>query len=368
MIAFIDDSLATALADCIADYQSIAGRTVANADPEMLVINAMALRVSKLRTQINYAANQNLLAFASGAALEELAAKFNVYRLPASPAVVTISFTAISGAPDQVVPAGTQVKSQDGAVIFATNADLSIPSGTPSASVDCTCLTAGAIGNNYVSGTVNVIVDPLANIASAANTNTSTGGNDEETDDALRARIPLANATFSVAGPSDAYIYFAKTASPSIIDVSWTQPVPGTVNIYVLLAGGVIPDSALLDNVQAICSDKKVRPLNDTVVALAPTAVNYSITANLKVKSGYNSAAIAAQVTSNLNAFVNVWTKGLGALGVDVVVSQLKTQCMIVPGMYDVDFGSLADISIDDTQFANCTGVTVNISAIVDEA
>jgi phage-related baseplate assembly protein len=367
-VVFVDDSLETALADCISDYETIANRKLGNADPEMLMANALALRVAKLRTQINYAANQNLLAFASGAALDELAAKYGVFREDPGAAVVAIKFFAVAGAPDQVIPAGTRVKSQDGLVLFATNVDLPITSGSPSGTVDCTCLTAGIIGNGYLSGMINLIVDPQPYATSASNTDTSTGGSDAESDDQLRARIPLANATFSVAGPEDAYKFFAKTASPSIIDVSITRPVPGTVALYVLLAGGVIPDTALLDQVEAICSDKKKRPLNDTVIAEAPTAVNYSITANLTIKSGFNSSAISAQVGANLNAFVNLWTGGLGALGVDVVVDQLKGQCMSVAGMYSVDFDGLTDINIDDTQFANCTGVTVNVSAIVNES
>lgn len=366
-IVFVDDSIETAQADCIADYEAIAGRTLGNADPEMLIINAFAYRVAKLRSQINFVGNQNLLAFASGAALDELAAKFGIFRLDASAALATIQFTTVSGAPDLVIPAGTRVKSQDGLVLFATNTDLSIPMGAIAASVDCTCLTTGIIGNGYLTGMITIIVDPVPYVTAATNTATTTGGSDDETDDQLRARVPLASSTFSVAGPHDAYVFFAKSASPSIIDVSVTTPIPSNVNIYPLLAGGIIPDSALLDLVAAVCSDKKVRPLNDVVNVLAPTQVNYSINAALTVKAGGNTSAIATQVATNLNAFVNVWTGGLGALGVDVVLDQLIGQCMSVANMYSVDFGGLTDISIDDTQFAYCTGVNVTVAAVVNE-
>jgi len=366
-IQFVDDSVDTALADAINDYQSISGRTLGNADPEMLLINAFAYRMAKIRTQINYVGNQNLIANATGAALDELAAKFDVFRLDPSAAEVAILFTTVAGAPTLVIAAGTQIKSQDGLVLFATNADLTILTGAITGTVDATCTTPGVIGNGYLSGMVSIIVDPQPFVTTASNTSTTTGGSDAETDDQLRIRIPLASSTFSVAGPYDGYVYWAKTASPSIIDVSITTPVPGTVNIYPLLADGVIPDSAILDLVEGVCSGRKVRPLNDTVVAVAPTAVNYSLTASITVLANFNTTAVSAQVLANLNAFVNVWTNGWGALGYDIIVDQLIGQCMNVPGVYSVDFGGLTDTILDDTEFSNCTGVTVNVVGVVSE-
>lgn len=528
MIQFVDDSPQTALADCIADYQSIAGRTLGNGDPEMLLINAFSYRLSLARKQMNYVGNQNLISFASGLALEQIGMKFGTFRLDASSALVTVTFSITAGAPTLVIPAGIRVKSQDGAVTFQTIALTNVSSGTPSIDVDCICLATGVIGNGYTPGLINNLVDPIAYVTGAVNDNTSTGGSDQETDDQLRVRIPLANATFSVAGPVDAYKYFAKSADASIVDVSvmsgvvagqiatsalhaggngylvgdlftvngGTLPAAGkvvtvlaaaihtysldgggtgyavndtftvngggvlatgkvltvsgstvtafaiitmgagystgsgisvtntlgsgigltiniltiadstivatyaiinkgsgystgsgvatttttgagaglkidistvislmTVKIYPLQAGGVIPNTALLDAVVSICSDKKVRPLTDNVMALAPTAVNYNLTVNLTLKKNAPPGTQGIVLT-NLNGFVNQWSN---ALGVDLILNQFRGQCM-VPGVYNVDIPSFtADVTIADNEFGNCTGVVVNVASVVDE-
>jgi len=365
-IQFVDDTPETVLADAIADYQSIAGRDVGQADPEMLIINSFAYRGAIFLKNLNYVGNQNLIRFATGLALEQLAVKFGVYRLPASPAKVVINFTITVGAPTLVIPAGTRVKTQNGSALFQVDEDTTVESGTTDIDINCTCLAPGTVGNGFVAGLINVIVDPVAYVTGASNTETSTGGSEEESDEQMRARVPLANATFSVAGPEDAYRYFALSANSSIVDINIPNPtpVPGTVFIYPLLADGVVPGMSELDAVAEACSDKKVRPLNDTVSVLAPTKIEYSIIATLAVKKGFNSEEKRAAVEDNINGFVNNWTN---ALGVDIKRNQIIGKCMI-PGVFDVDLTGLTDdIAIADNEFGYCTSVTVTVGSIVDE-
>lgn len=366
-IQFVDDDPVAAQTQAIADYEAIAGRSLGNADPERLVISAFALRLAQVYSQINATGNQNLVRFATGVALEEIGYKFGIFRLPAASALVTLQFT-INTTGAVTIPAGTRVKSGDGAVLFATDAIYVAAAGTSprTVEVNATCLTEGLAGNGYVAGMINSIVDPIAYVTAAVNADTSTGGSAVETDDQLRARIPIANATFSVAGPHDAYVYFAKTADAGIVDVNVTTPVPGTVAIYPLLDGGVVPGGAVLDAVLAICSDKKVRPLTDTVTVLAPTEVTFGITANLTLKSNAMPGTAAA-VAAALNAFVNQWKTGLGRLGVDVVVDQLTAVAMLA-GVYSVDFPTVpVDISIADNEFAKCTSVLAHVVGVADE-
>ena len=361
-IQFVNDDPATILAAEITRYQGLSGRVLGNGDPEMLVITSFAYRLAQIYQSINITANQNLLRFASGPALDALAEKFGVYRLPAAAATCLIQLNIVGGAPTLTIPSGMRIKSQDGLVMFAVNESTVVTTGTSTVVLLCTCLTPGIVGNGYTSGMINIIVDPQPYVASATNTETSTGGSDVETDDELRARVPLANATFSVAGPEEAYQYFAKTADAAIMDVSVVTGPPGTVTIYALLDGGVIPGSGVLDAILAICDDKKVRPLTDTVLAVAPTEVDYSITANLAIKAGYNSSTITDAVTSNLLGFTADY-----ALGKDILGRKLTQLCMDVAGMYDVDLGGFTDVYCDDTQFAKCTSITVNVVEIVNE-
>lgn len=362
-IKFVDDDPNKVLADAIADYERISGRTLGAADPEMLLINSFAYRGAIYLNQLNYVGNQNLISFASGLPLEEIVKKLNVFRLDPSAASVVMRFSLVTGAPTLVIEQGTRVKSGDGSAVFAVNEDTTVTSGTSTVDINCTCVTPGEVGNGYTPGLINIIIDPMPYVTGAVNIETSTGGSDDESDDQLRARGPLATATFSVAGPEDAYIYFAKSASPSIVDVS-VVCTAAYIRIYPLLAGGVEPGTSELDAVLEICSDKKVRPLNDIVLAIAPTRIDYSITVILAIKKGFNSSQIQEQVQRNLNGFVNRWNN---ALGRDIKRNQHIGQCM-VPGVFDVTLtGLVSDIAISPTQFGYCTGVTVTVGSIVDE-
>ena len=49
----------------------------------------------------------------------------------------------------------------------------------------------------------------------------SSGGEDEESDDSFAGKIFLAPSSYSVAGPDDAYVYWVKTFSTEILDVSY---------------------------------------------------------------------------------------------------------------------------------------------------
>lgn len=366
MVQFVDDSPEVALAECIADYESVVNKKLGYSDPEMLVITQFAYRIAKLRTQLNYVGNQNLISYATGAALEEKAIAYGTYRLPASYATVSVEFAITTGAPDLVIPAGMRIKSGDGKVLFEVNEDTNVPTGEATASADCTCLTAGEAGNGYVPGNINLIVDPQPYVESVVNTSTSSGGSDEETDDQLRVRIPLAASTFSVAGPEDAYIYWAKTVNPAIVDVSTETNPPGTVNVYVLLEGGVIPDSSVLTAVEEKLSGKKLRPLNDTVVAMAPIGVDFVIDARVDIKKGYNGADVLAKCNANLTAVVSNFKNKLGK---DIIVKSYESLCMQVEGVYNVTIPALSggDVTISKGEYANCTACSATLNTVVDE-
>lgn len=120
------------------------------------------------------------------------------------------------------------------------------------------CTTAGTIGNDWLAGQISKLVDPLPWVSKVENITTSSGGIDIETDDNYRERIRQAPEKFSVAGPSGAYEYWARTAHQSIIDVSIISPAPGEVEIRPLLEGGEIPGQEILDAVAEVCSDEKL--------------------------------------------------------------------------------------------------------------
>src|SRR5882762_9378368 len=81
------------LADMVAAFQAAAGRTLQPAQVERLLINLYAYRESLVRNAIQYAAQQNLLAFASFPMIDYLGQLLGVARLQAQPATTTLQFS-----------------------------------------------------------------------------------------------------------------------------------------------------------------------------------------------------------------------------------------------------------------------------------
>lgn len=347
-----------------ADYEQMTGRTLYPGQVEQLLINAFAYREYLLRSQINDAARMNLVEFSRAPFLDHLGLLVGVRRLTASAAVCTLKFTFTPGHGALTVPAGIRVQSIDGQVVFITNSSVSIAAGDDEALVNAACAADGVSGNGYEPGKVSVILDPQPYLQSAENINLTVGGADAESDDDLRTRIRLAPETFSNAGSRGAYEYFARSANPAIADVSITSPEPGVVNIYPLLTGGEIPNQAVLDDVEAVCSGEKVRPLTDTVNVLAPGEITFEIDVELTLLTGTIDSEIVDTVTKKLEEYA---LTRRNKIGLDVVVESIIRKSM-QQGVYSVTVNQpAATIVVLPDEVAKCTGVNVTVGGYSDE-
>lgn len=359
---FVDNDVNAIVEEMVAFYESATGRVLQPAQIERLLINGFAYRESLLRAAIQDAAVQNLVDFARAPVLDYLGALVGVTRLPASSAECTLEFTLVNGHTGVTVPAGTRVQSTDGKVVFVTSEALNVISGDTSASVSAICQTAGTTGNGYAVGTISDLLDPQAFIVSVENTDQSAAGSDAETDDELRERIKLAPGSFSNAGSSGAYKYWAKSANPSIIDVAVSSPTPGTVLILPLMSDGSITPQAVLDDVYAACNDEKIRPLTDTVLVEYPTRIDFTLNIKLTLYDTADGATVTDAVEEALDAFLLAKRQTLGQ---DIVGTQVIKTCH-VDGVYEVDLTTFTDISVADGEFAYCTGYTITIENYVN--
>jgi phage-related baseplate assembly protein len=357
---FVEHDAAAIREEMIAYYQASTGKTLQPAQPEMLVINALAYREFLYRYKVDAAAKQNLVAFATAPILDYLGQLVGVERLAPSKAVAVLNFELVNGHGDIVIPQGLRVATTDGRVVFETNVATEVLTGTQNVDVECTAMTEGAIGNGYVPGTISVIQDPQPYITLAENTDVSAGGGDAETDEQLRERIKLAPSVFSVAGSRGAYEFWAKTASPQIIDVAVRSEVPGRVEIYPLMESGNTP-AAIITAVEQICDGEKVRPLTDTVVVAAPTAVDYTLTVNLTL---LNTATQSVELSKANTAAAAYIAGRRSKLGQDIVRSKI-IEALASDGLYKVDVASPStDLVLDVNEYANNTGLTINIVGI----
>jgi phage-related baseplate assembly protein len=361
------------LADMIAAFETAAGRKLQPAQVERLLINLYAYRESLVRNAIQYAAQQNLLAYAVFPMIDYLGGLFGVSRLSAVGATTALQFTLAAPLTVQyVIPAGTLAGTSDGLFAFATDTEAIIQPGTLSTTVTATATTVGPDANGYLPGQVNVLLNPSAQLASVSNTTVSSGGSAPETDDHYRARIQAAPNQFSVAGPANAYRYWALSADPSIIDVQVVSSAPGTIDVFILTGPiSVQPASApnnvgiagatILQKVQSLLSSDTVRPLTDTVIVHPVTEVDYSIAGTIVLYADADPTATMAAANA---AAVQFAINQASRIGRDIVISQLVA-ALSVPGVYEViltspvDGSGLLSLSTIPGNWANCTSISL---------
>src|SRR6202043_2511956 len=97
------------LADMIVEFEAAAGRTLQPGQVERLLINLYAYRETLVRNAIQYAGQQNLLAYASFPMIDYLGELLGVSRLGAQGAVTTLQFTLQNALTlPYTIPAGTR--------------------------------------------------------------------------------------------------------------------------------------------------------------------------------------------------------------------------------------------------------------------
>jgi phage-related baseplate assembly protein len=126
-----------------------------------------------------------------------------------------------------------------------------------------------------------------------------------ESDASLRLRVQLAPEGFSVAGPRNAYVFHALSASGQVKDVLVTSPASGEVLVTILSSVGNGSASApLLATVYEALNADDVRPLCDSVTVQSALPLNYAVTATLEFFPGPDPAVVLAAAQADIEAYV----------------------------------------------------------------
>lgn len=359
--SFIDRDGPAIEAELIAEWESLSGKPLYPAQVERLLISLIAHREFLVRVGIQYAATQNLVAFAEGDKLDELGKLTETARLQPQTSRCTIRFSRADTTTSMLIAAGTRVQNEAGGVTFSTLTPVTLGVGVSQVEAIAAATAPGTFANGFEIGSIQVMVAPIAGIT-ASNITVSNGGSDLESDARYRDRIQLAPNKFSVAGPVGAYQFWTLTADPSIIDAAVLNPARVQVKVYPLTTTGS-PSSEILSKVLAALDTQKTRPLTDLVEVLAPTEVQYAITANITLLS----TADAATLTAQLQAAASDYAAARRAkLGVNVVRSQLIA-ALSLPGVYQVELvAPAADEAIALNAWGNCTAITINLVGVSD--
>lgn len=179
-----------------------------------------------------------------------------------------------------------------------------------------------------------------------------------ESDDDFRLRVAGAFEGLSVAGPTGAYEYHAKSADGRVADASAISPSPAVVTVTVLSreGNGTAP-ADLLAVVDAALNDENVRPVADRVTVQSAAIVDYRVDATLFIYPGPEAEPIRVAAEARLAAFVSAQRR----LGRDIRQSALFA-ALHVEGVQRVMLSSPpADVVLNKTQAAYCTKYSITV-------
>ena len=179
-----------------------------------------------------------------------------------------------------------------------------------------------------------------------------------ESNEDFRVRIAAAFEGLSVAGPTGAYEYHAKSADGRVADASAISPSPACVTVTVLSRENTGEASAdLLAVVEAALNDEDVRPVADRITVQSAQIVDYQIEAELYLYPGPEAEPIRAAAESKLAAFVSAQSR----LGRDIRKSALYA-ALHVEGVQRVELlKPVADVVLDKTQAAYCSAHSITV-------
>lgn len=237
--------------------------------------------------------------------------------------------------------------------------------------IDLQAEEPGAFSNAEI-GHINQLATPLQGVT--VSNVTACIGNDGETDGELVTRCREAMARAAIAGPSDAYSYYAKTtfrpdgSSAGVTKVKIVQG-NGTVTVYLANSGGAVSsaDVALVNqNIQA-----NVVPTGYTATVLSATPQDVLISANIYLKQGSSYSTVNAQQAA-YTALVNYFSEfpiggsdiGTGGkLFLDVVIGILYSA---IPGeILQVEVTSPAsDVSVNQQNVLQLTSTTSSFTIL----
>lgn len=182
-----------------------------------------------------------------------------------------------------------------------------------------------------------------------------------ESDDNYRNRLALKPESYSVAGPTGAYMFHALSASGQIKSAAVTSPQGGTTEVFVLSrTGNGVPDVPLLATVAAALNAESIRPLSEEVIVSPGAAIEYALDIDLILFPGPSGEVVLQAV----NAALAEYAAAHHILGSDIIPSAIDAAAH-QPGVKKVTIASpLAEIVCGPGEAPYCTSIAVAIAGV----
>lgn len=338
--------------DIISTVEEEIGETLYQGDERRIFLEMIAYLFNVYTAQFNDRINQRTLEGATGDDLDALVELRGIERIESINATTTLRFHAIEGHEREVVIPALSKATNDFEHYFLTDSECKIEVGKDYVDISATAFEGGMEYNDLAPGTINIMVDLIDGVISVENITTTSSGQERESDIDLRDRFRLASGACSVAGPTNAYRYFAKSADATVFDAKVISPEAGVVNIYPVCYETIIPSTDILNRVLSVCSADDVRPLTDKVQVLAPVVKEYSIEFTY-----YTSKGIVLEIESQVQEAVNkyvAWQQG--AIDRPINPDYLKKMLFQIDEIYKIDIVSPVYAELDNAIIAKFNG------------
>lgn len=184
-----------------------------------------------------------------------------------------------------------------------------------------------------------------------------------ESDSDLRKRTQQAFEGLSVAGPTAAYEFFARSADGNVADAKAFSPSPACVTVTVLSRdGNGTASQALLDKVTTTLSDEDTRPVADRLTVRSSSIVNYDVVATLYYYPGPEAEPIRQAAVARLQAYINAQHR----IGRGVYLSAIDAALSVEGVEHVVITEPKADLVLDKTQASWCAAPQVSMTEMND--
>lgn len=237
---------------------------------------AAAAQIQGLYLQAQWLLDQSFPQTAKGVYLDQHAQLRGISRGVATCAAGTLRFGLSSAVgSDLAIGEGTVCMTPSG-IRFATTEDAVLKAGRLYTDVPARALEPGRQGN-VAAGSVTIMAAMPVGVRACTNPEAFSGGDDEESDEALRIRL-LDSYRRLPNGANAAYyeqVALSRTGVAAAVAVGRPRGV-GSVDLYIATDTG-IPDQALLDEVGAYLQEKREISVDLRVLAPTPKAVNISV-------------------------------------------------------------------------------------------
>ncbi len=290
------------------EQAAVAAKLALESDPVNKVLQENAYQEVVLRQRFNDASRASLLAYATGADLDNRAADYGVARLVVTPADPT------------TVPPTPAVMESDEALRYRTRLSLEALSVAGSrGAYEFHSLSASAS-----IGSVSVDSPTFQAVQVAP---------------ALQAQLPAGAIILVCDYPA-----------------GLSNPLPGDVSLCVLpRSNSQIPAPDLVNLVQKALSADDVRPITDRPRTLAGQATDFKVVATLEIEPGPDPVVVTAASRAKLDAAIAEARQLEGQLPVSAIYAALH-----VSGVRRVRLTSpTADVTCDKRHYPNCLSITL---------